>query len=64
MRRIDQVKNKKIRNIKYIEILDKNSLKIVFKNISQEIILRGSPTDYGYDSVIYIEKDNIERDES
>lgn len=28
MRRIDQVKNKKMRNVKYIEVLDKNTLKI------------------------------------
>ena len=58
MRRIDNVKNKKMKNIKSILILDKKRIKITFNN-NQEIILRSSPEDYGYDSAIYIEQDNI-----
>jgi hypothetical protein len=58
LRRIDNVKNKKMKNIKSILILDKKRIKITFNN-NQEIILRSSVEDYGYDSAIYIEQDNI-----
>lgn len=58
MRRIDNVKNKKMKNIKSILILDKKRIKITFNN-NQEIILCSSVEDYGYDSAIYIEQDNI-----
>lgn len=56
MRRIDEVKNKKIKNVKYVEVLDKKRIKIVFLN-NQEIILVSKPEDYGYDTGIYLEKD-------
>lgn len=58
MRRIDQVKNKKMKNVQSVEILDKKRIKIVFKN-NQEIILISNSEDYGYDSGIYFEKDNV-----
>ena len=57
-RRIDQVKNRKARNVQYVEFIDKQRIRIVFKN-NQEIVLRANPTDYGYDAVIYIEKDTV-----
>jgi len=38
MRRIDMVKNKKMKNIKHAEILDKKRIKIVFQN-NEEIVL-------------------------
>ena len=58
MRRIDEVKNKKMKNIKSILILDKKRIKITFNN-NQEIVLCSEVEDYGYDSAIYMEKDNI-----
>jgi hypothetical protein len=58
MRRIDEVTNRKLKNVKFIEVLDKKRLRIVFNN-SQEIIVRASSEDYGYDEGIYIEKDNV-----
>lgn len=57
MRRIDEVKSKKMKNVKYIEIIDKKRLKIIFNN-NQEIIVKAVCEDYGYDSGIYLEKDN------
>lgn len=57
MRRIDKVKSKKMKNVKYIEVVDKKRLKIVFNN-NQEIIVKAVCEDYGYDSSIYLEKDN------
>lgn len=56
MRRIDEVKNNKMKNIKYVEVLDKKRIKIVFLN-NQEIILVSKAEDYGYDTGIYLEKD-------
>ncbi|MFU8688425.1 hypothetical protein ACNA6I_01205 [Rossellomorea sp. FS2] len=58
MRRIDGVSNRKMRNVEFIEVLDKKRLRIVFNN-SQEIVVRASSEDYGYDEGIYIEKDNV-----
>ncbi|PYY28270.1 hypothetical protein [Paenibacillus illinoisensis] len=58
MRRIDQVKSKKAKNVQFVEFLDKQRLRIVFKN-NQEIVLKAYAEDYGYDSGIYIEKDNV-----
>jgi len=55
MRRIDKVKSKKMKNVKYIEVVDKKRLKI---NNNQEIIVKAVCEDYGYDSGIYLEKDN------
>lgn len=57
-RRIDEVKNKKMKNIKFAEIIDKKRIKVVFNN-NQEITLKAECEDYGYDSGIYIIKDNI-----
>lgn len=57
MRRIDDVKNKKMKNVKFAEVVDKKRLRIVFNN-SQEIIIKATCEDYGCDSGIYIEKDN------
>lgn len=57
MRRIDQVKNKKMKNIKFIEVVDKKRLKVVFHN-NQEIVLLSQSEDYGYDSGLYIEQEN------
>lgn len=58
MRRVDAVKNKKMKNVKFIEILDKKRLRVVFKN-DEEIVVAAHVTDYGYDSAIYIEEDNV-----
>ena len=58
MRRFDEVKNKKMKNIKSILILDKKRIKITFNN-NQEIVLCSECEDYGYDSSIYMEKENI-----
>jgi hypothetical protein len=58
MRRIDQVKSRKIKHVKHIEFLDKKRIKIVFPN-DDYIVLLASSIDYGYDAVIYIEKDTI-----
>ncbi|MFJ8247391.1 hypothetical protein [Peribacillus asahii] len=58
MRRIDMVKNMKMKNVKYITILDKKRLKIVFKN-NEEIVILARGEDYGTDCGIYIEQDNI-----
>lgn len=57
MRRIDEVKNKKMKNVKFVEVVDKKRIRIVFTN-NQEIILKAECEDYGYDTGIYIEKDN------
>lgn len=57
MRRIDEVKNKKMKNIKLVEIIDKKRIKITFHN-SQELTFISDIEDYGYDSGIYIEIDN------
>jgi hypothetical protein len=58
LRRIDEVKNKKMKNIKFVEVLDKKSVRIVFNN-NDEIVLKACAEDYGYDSGMYIEQDNI-----
>lgn len=57
LRRVDQVKNKKMKNVKFIEILDKKRLRVVFHN-NLEIVLLSQAEDYGDDSGIYIEKEN------
>lgn len=56
MRRIDQVKDKKMKNIKFAEVVDKKRIRIVFNN-NQEIIIHAVVEDYGYDSGIYIEEE-------
>ncbi|MED1125462.1 hypothetical protein [Bacillus atrophaeus] len=58
MRRVDAVKNKKMKNIKFIEIIDKKRLRIAFRN-DEEIVVAAHATDFGYDSAIYIEEDNV-----
>ena len=58
MRRIDKVKNRKMKNVKRVEILDKKRIKISFHN-NDEIVLMANVEDYGYDVGIYIEKDNV-----
>jgi hypothetical protein len=58
MRRIDEVKRKKMKNVRFIEIIDKKRMRIVFANDS-EITLKVFTEYYGYDCGIYIEKDNI-----
>ena len=61
MRRIDDVKNRKMKNVKSVEVLDKKRVLIKFHN-NHEIILKACCEDYGYDSGIYIEEENdIER---
>jgi hypothetical protein len=57
LRRIDEVKNKKMKNVKFVKVIDKKRIKVVFNN-NQEIILKANCEDYGYDSGLYIEKDN------
>jgi len=58
MRRLDEVKDKRIRNVKEIKILDKKRIQIIFNN-NEEIILCATSEDYGYDAGIYFEKDSI-----
>ncbi|MED3440287.1 hypothetical protein P4393_12550 [Bacillus subtilis] len=58
MRRVDTVKNKKMKNVKFIEVLDKKRLRVVFRS-NEEIVVAAHATDYGYDSAIYIEEDSI-----
>lgn len=58
MRRIDEVKNKKIKDVKHVKILDKKRIKITFNN-DQYIIITAYSEDYGYDPGMYIEKDTI-----
>lgn len=58
MRRIDDVKNKTMKNVKFIKVLDEKRIQIVFKN-NQEIILKAESDSYGYDAGIFIEKDNV-----
>lgn len=58
LRRIDQVKNRKMKNVQFVEILDKRRLRIAFQN-NEEIILEANTEEYGYDCGIYIEKDNV-----
>ena len=58
MRRIDEVKNRKMKNVKFVQVVDKSRLRIVFNN-GQEITVKSCAEDYGYDSGIYIEKDNV-----
>lgn len=57
-RRIDEVKNRKMKNVKLVEVVDKKRIKIVFNN-NQEITLKAECEDYGYDSGIYVEQDNV-----
>ena len=58
MRRIDQVKNRKMKNVKNVEVLDKKRIRITFNNDAQ-IVLKAESEDYGYDSGIYIEQDTV-----
>ena len=58
MRRIDEIKNKKMKNIKHVQVIDKKRLKIVF-NSGVSIVVAAQSEDYGYDSGIYIEQDTI-----
>lgn len=57
-RRIDEVKNRTMKNVDKVEILDKATLRIYFKN-GQSIELSSQVLDWGYDSCIVISKDNI-----
>jgi hypothetical protein len=57
LRRIDEVKNKRMKNVRMVEVLDKKRIRIVFEN-NDDIILKSQTEDYGYDSGIYIEKDS------
>lgn len=57
MRRIDDAKNKKMKNVKEVVVLDKKRIQIIFHN-NQSITLISRCEDYGYDSGIYIEKEN------
>ncbi|MEO2202245.1 hypothetical protein ABGV42_00625 [Paenibacillus pabuli] len=48
-----------MRNVKMVEVIDKKRIKVIFNN-NQEIVLKAEPEDFGYDSAIYIEEDNIQ----
>lgn len=48
-----------MKNVKLVEIVDKKRLRIVFKN-NAEVILKACAEDYGYDSGLYFEKDNVQ----
>lgn len=58
MRQINDVKNKTMKDVLKVKILNGKSIQIFFKN-GQDIILESKPLDYGYDSGIFIIKDNI-----
>lgn len=57
-RRIDEVKNRTMKNIEKVKILDKATIRIYFKN-GQNIELSSQVLDWGDDSCIIISKDNI-----
>lgn len=54
-RKISDFKNKKIKNVKCVRVVDSKTLNIELES-GYVIKLRSTPTDYGYDSYIYIEK--------
>lgn len=56
MRRIDDVKSKKMKNIKEINILDKKRIQVIFNN-NHEIVLLARAEYYGDDSGMYFEKE-------
>lgn len=60
MRRIDTVKNRKMKNIKHVEILHKDLLRVVFKN-NCAIDLKVRLEDYGEDAGIYIMDETYEK---
>ena len=63
MRRIDEVKNKKMKGVKMIKVLNEKSIQIYFNN-GEDIILEAASTDYGYSAEMRIAKDNINSEES
>jgi len=62
MRQINEVKNKTMKGVSKVKVLDGKSIQIYFKN-GEDIILESKPLDYGYDSGIFITKDNIHRND-
>lgn len=58
MRRIDMVKNKTMRNVR-VQVLDKKRIKLTFSK-NESIVLVAKNENYGTDSGIYIEVDNVE----
>jgi len=60
MRRIDEVKNKKMVNIKHVKVLGKNRIRITFRN-EEFIELTAQPEDFVGDCGIYITVDNLEQ---
>lgn len=61
MRRIDEVKSKKIKYPKSVEFLSKKRIKITFRN-GQSIVLLARPEEWGYEGGIYIEKEHNDED--
>lgn len=47
-----------MKNIKFAKVIDKKRIKIVFNN-NQEIVIKAESEDFGYDSAMYIEQDNV-----
>lgn len=61
MRRIDEVKNKRIRNVKHVRILDSKRIEIKFHN-GKTMVLMADSEDYGYGAGLYIEKESDDFD--
>lgn len=60
MRRIDEVKNKKMTNIKHVKVLGKNRIRITFRN-EEFIEVTAQPEDFVGDCGMYITVDNLEQ---
>ncbi|MOA06867.1 hypothetical protein D3C78_1265340 [compost metagenome] len=58
LRRIDEVKTKKMKNVKLVEVLDKQRLRVTFNN-GAFIVLKACVEDYGDSAGVYLEKDTI-----
>lgn len=54
--RIDEVKDKRIRNIDTMTIIDKQNIEIIFKN-GETITLSPRVEEFGYDSSIVIKSE-------
>lgn len=56
MRRIDEVTDKRIRNVRQVRVLDSRRIEIEF-NDGKTMILMAEPEEYGYNAGMYIEKE-------
>lgn len=56
MRRIDDVKDKRIRNVRQVRVLDSKRIEMEF-NDGKTMILVAESEEYGYNAGMYIEKE-------